>query len=158
LAPFKSDESTVNAYKETLVGGDARSGARYFYRNETGQCVRCHSMEEGTGSNVGPVLADIGSKLSREQLLEALVDPSARLSPGFGNVMLTLDDGAKISGILLEERKDELLLNAGEPEPLHIALSRVKSRENLPSGMPPMGSIMSKREIRDVIEFLANQK
>ena len=158
LAPFKSDESTVDAFKETLVGGDARSGARYFYRNETGQCVRCHSMEEGTGSNVGPVLADIGSKLTREQILEALVDPSARLSPGFGNVMLTLDDGAKISGILLEERKDELLLNAGEPEPLHIALSRVKSRENLPSGMPPMGSIMSKREIRDVIEFLANQK
>ncbi len=158
LAPFKSDESSIEAYKETLVGGDARSGARYFYRNETGQCVRCHSMEEGTGSNVGPVLADIGSKLTREQLLEALIDPSARLSPGFGNVMLTLDDGAKISGILLEERKDELLLNAGEPEPLHIALSRVKNRENLPSGMPPMGTIMSKREIRDVIEFLANQK
>ncbi len=158
LAPFKSDESSIEAYKETLVGGDARSGARYFYRNETGQCVRCHSMEEGTGSNVGPVLADIGSKLTREQLLEALIDPSARLSPGFGNVMLTLDDGAKISGILLEERKDELLLNAGEPEPLHIALSRVKSRENLPSGMPPMGTIMSKREIRDVIEFLANQQ
>ena len=158
LEPLKSNDNSMEAFKETLVGGDARSGARYFYRNETGQCVRCHSMEEGTGSNVGPVLADIGSKLTREQLLEALIYPSARLSPGFGNVMLTLDDGAKISGILLEERKDELLLNAGEPEPLHIALSRVKSRENLPSGMPPMGTIMSKREIRDVIEFLANQK
>ncbi|MEQ8336220.1 MAG: heme-binding protein [Cyclobacteriaceae bacterium] len=158
LEPLKSNENSLEAYKETLVGGDARSGARYFYRNETGQCVRCHSMEEGTGSNVGPLLADIGSKLTREQLLEALIDPSARLSPGFGNVMLTLDDGSKISGILLEERKNELLLNAGEPEPLHIALSRIKNRENLPSGMPPMGSIMSKREIRDVIEFLANQK
>ncbi|MBV6642505.1 MAG: HEAT repeat domain-containing protein [Cyclobacteriaceae bacterium] len=158
LEPLKSDENTLEAYKETLVGGNARSGARYFYRNETGQCVRCHSMEEGTGSNVGPLLSDIGSKLTREQLLEALIDPSARLSPGFGNVMLTLDDGSKISGILLEERKDELLLNAGEPEPLHIALSRVKNRENLPSGMPPMGTVMSKREIRDVIEFLANQK
>ena len=158
LEPLKSDENSLEAYKETLVGGNARSGARYFYRNETGQCVRCHSMEEGTGSNVGPLLSDIGSKLTREQLLEALIDPSARLSPGFGNVMLTLDDGSKISGILLEERKDELLLNAGEPEPLHIALSRVKNRENLPSGMPPMGTVMSKREIRDVIEFLANQK
>ncbi len=158
LAPYRSKEKSLDSFKETLVGGDARSGGRYFYRNSTGQCIRCHSMEEGTGSNVGPVLADIGSKLTREQLLEALIEPSARLSPGYGNVILTLNDGEKITGMLLEERKDELLLKANEPEPLHIDLSRIKNRENLPSGMPPMGSIMSKREIRDVIEFLASQK
>ncbi len=158
LAPFKSDENSVEGYKETLLGGDARSGARYFYRNETGQCVRCHSMEEGSGSNVGPVLTDIGSKLTREQILEALIEPGARLAPGFGNVMLTLDDGQKVSGILAEERDDKLILRTAEAEPLDIPLSRIKKRENLPSGMPPMGSIMSKREIRDVIEFLANQK
>lgn len=158
LEPLKSNENSLEAYKETLVGGDARSGARYFYRNETGQCVRCHSMEEGTGSNVGPVLADIGSKLTREQILEALIDPSARLSPGFGNVILTLDDGQKVSGILEKETKEKLVLRTAEAEPLDIPLGRIKQRENLPSGMPPMGSIMSKREIRDVIEFLANQK
>ncbi len=157
LEPFRSDENSVEGFRETLVGGNARSGARYFYRNETGQCVRCHSMQEGTGSNVGPVLSDIGTKLSREQILEAMIEPSARLAPGYGNVMLTLDNGSRVSGILIEETKERLVLRTAEAEPLDIPLSRIKNRENLPSGMPPMGSIMSKREIRDVIEFLANQ-
>jgi mono/diheme cytochrome c family protein len=41
---------------------------------------------------------------------------------------------------------------------IKIAISRIKSRENSPSGMPPMGSLLSKREIRDVVEYLSSLK
>ncbi|XOV95220.1 MAG: HEAT repeat domain-containing protein [Bacteroidota bacterium] len=158
LEPFRSTENSAEGFQETLVGGNARSGARIFYRNESAQCVRCHSMQEGTGSTVGPVLSDVGSKLTREQILEALIEPSARLSPGYGNVMLTLKDGTKVSGVLTEETSERIVLRTAEAEPLDIPISRIEHRENLPSGMPPMGNILSKRDIRDVIEFLASQK
>ena len=157
LAALKSDESTTESFAETLYGGDARAGRRFFMTNSTGQCVRCHAIN-GEGGTVGPSLTEIGSTLRREQLLEALIEPSARLAPGYGSVKLTLKDNQEVTGILLEERADELILKTAEAEPMEIPLSRISKRDNLPSGMPPMKTLLSRREIRDVIEFLANLK
>ena len=58
----------------------------------------------------------------------------------------------------MEEDLNEIQLKTNDAEPLRIAVSRIKSRENLPSGMPPLGSLMSKREIRDVVEYLSSLK
>jgi hypothetical protein len=41
---------------------------------------------------------------------------------------------------------------------MEIAVSRIKKRENMPSAMPPMGTLLSKRELRDLVEFLSNLK
>ena len=148
---------TVEAFKETLYGGDNGKGWDYFANNSTGQCIRCHNMG-GSGGDVGPELTNIGAILTREQILEAMIEPSARLSPGYGTVSLTLKDGQKITGTLLEENDEELILQTSEAEPLEIAISRIDKRINNPSSMPPMGTLMSKSEIRDMVEFLANRK
>ena len=157
LGTLKAHGDGLAAYTETLNGGDRRAGYQYFNTNSAGQCVRCHALG-GAGGAVGPALDNIGNILSREQLLEALINPSARLSPGYGMVTVTLKDGQTVTGILEEETEDELILKTSDAEPMEIALSRIDKRQNMASGMPPMGTIMSKREIRDVIEFLANLK
>ena len=100
------------AYADALVGGDPRAGQRVVFQHPAAQCTRCHTIGgQAAGANVGPPLRGIGATLSREQILEALVTPSARISPGFGV-------------------------------------------EGAASAMPPMGGILTKREIRDVVEFL----
>lgn len=157
LAPFRSTGMTVADYQDALFGGDRQAGRRYFMTNSTGQCVRCHAIG-GQGGEVGPPLTNIGNVLTRDQLLQALIEPSARLSPGYGTVMLTLADGQTVSGILMQESDQELVLKTTEAEPLKVAVSRIKKRENMPSSMPPMGYLLSKREIRDVVEFLSNLK
>ncbi|MDH5379549.1 MAG: c-type cytochrome, partial [Cyclobacteriaceae bacterium] len=120
-------------------------------------CVRCHAIG-GEGGEVGPDLSKIGETLSRKQILEAMIDPSARLAPGYGTVTLTLSDGQTVTGVLIEETEEELTLRTNEAEPLEIPVSRITKRQNMPSGMPPMNSIMSKMEIRNMVEFLAGQK
>lgn len=157
LNALKTNESPLDAFRETLFGGDRQSGWLYFRTNSTGQCVRCHAVN-GDGGTVGPSFDTIGNILTREQLLQALIEPSARLSPGYGTVSLTLTDGQNVVGILMEEHPDELILKTSEAEPMEIPLARISKRTNLPSSMPAMGTMMSKREIRDVIEFLANLK
>ncbi|MBC7890849.1 MAG: HEAT repeat domain-containing protein, partial [Sphingobacteriaceae bacterium] len=157
LAPLRSTGTTTADYREALFGGNRQAGRQYFMTNSTGQCVRCHAIG-GQGGEVGPSLTNIGDVLSREKLLEALIEPSARLSPGFGTVTLTLKDGQTVTGILSQETDQELVLKTTEAEPLKVPVARIAKRENLPSSMPPMGYIMSKREIRDVVEFLANLK
>lgn len=144
-------------YAGTLEGGNQWEGRGYFYYNSAAQCIRCHSIK-GDGGKVGPSLTEIGKTLSRQQILESIVDPSARLSPGFGTVKITLTDGNEVTGILMEENGKQLILKTSDAEPLEVELSRISKRQNFPSGMPAMGSVMSKKEIRDMVEFLANLK
>lgn len=157
IAPLRKQGATAADYQDALFGGNAQLGRRYFMTSSAAECVRCHSIG-GQGGEVGPNLSNIGNVLTREQILQALVEPSARLSPGFGMVMLTLKDGTSAAGILAQENEHELVLKTSEAEPLKIAVSRIAKRENVPSSMPPMGNIMSKREIRDVVEFLSGLK
>lgn len=157
LDGIKETGNSIDAYRETLVGGNYQAGRRVFDRNPTAQCTRCHAIG-GAGGNVGPQLENIGNILSREQILESLIEPSKRLAPGYGSVSLVLKDGQKVNGILEEETEEELTLRTSEAEPLEIPVSRIEKRENMPSAMPAMGRLISKRELRDLIEYLASLK
>ncbi|MCC6279887.1 MAG: HEAT repeat domain-containing protein [Saprospiraceae bacterium] len=153
LAAIQPDNSMIDTYAEALYGGNIEAGRDIFYYNSTAQCMRCHTI--GTdGGTVGPQLAHIGSVLNREQILQALVEPGARLAPGYGSVALTLKDGQQVYGILSQETDESLTITTSDAEPLHIAVARIAKRENLPSSMPPMGETLSKREIRDLVAFL----
>lgn len=153
----KSKGNDMDAYKGTLEGGNRWAGYQYFNNNAAGQCVRCHTVG-GQGGTVGPPLDNIGNILSREQILESLIDPSARLAPGYGTVTITFEDGHIVTGILEKETEDQLVLRTSDAEPLIIAKSRIAQRQNMASGMFPMKGIMSKREIRDMVEFLATMQ
>ncbi len=154
---LKGKGHSVDSYKETLYGGSWWPGYAVFTSNPTAQCVRCHAVA-GAGGQVGPPLDNIGNILSREQLLESLIEPSARLAPGYGTVSLTLKDGQQVTGVLEEETEEALILRTSDAEPMEIAPSRIKKRENSPSAMPAMGRLISKRELRDLIHYLASLK
>lgn len=147
----------VVAYADALRGGDARRGQRVIFQGPAAQCTRCHNFGAGPGANVGPPLRTIASRLEREQLLEALVDPSARIAPGFGPVQLTLKNGKRTFGTLLEETDASVTVDAGSGA-TRILKAEIANRVNGPSAMPAMGSILTRREIRDVVEYLSTLK
>jgi len=121
------------------------------------QCTKCHNFGTGPGANVGPPLREVGSRLTREQLLESLLDPSARIAPGFGAVQVTLKNGRRVFGTLREETNAYIVVDAGTA-PSRIVKTDIARRTNGPSAMPPMGSVLTRREIRDVIEYLSSLK
>lgn len=157
LAVLKSGTESVDAYQETLYGGNWWGGRTVFNNNPAAQCVRCHAVG-GAGGLVGPPLDNIGNILTREQLLESLIEPSARLAPGYGTITVTLKDGQTATGILEKETKQELILRTSDAEPLKIIKSRIQNRENSISAMPAAGKLISKRELRDLIEYLSRLK
>jgi putative heme-binding domain-containing protein len=150
----------VDQYAEAAYGGNRRDGLRIFNQHATAQCTRCHNLQAGEHElvSVGPDLRNIGNILTRQQLLEAVIDPSARISPGYGVVMLTLTDNEVLTGTLLEEKENELVIKASNPEPIRVQTNRISKRENLPSSMPPVTSFLSMKDIRNLVEFLANLK
>ncbi|AHM62746.1 heme-binding protein [Flammeovirgaceae bacterium 311] len=149
--------SSTAAFKGALWGGDARQGRRIFMEHQTAQCMRCHSYDD-FGGNAGPRLNGVAAKLSREQLLEALVDPSARIAPGFGVVTLDLKDGKRVSGIVQKETSMDLVLKVGNQPDTTIRKAEIVKQVNATSSMPNMGYLLNKREIRDLVSFLATLK
>jgi putative heme-binding domain-containing protein len=157
LDALKVKGTLTDEFKEALYGGSVVDGRNIFNYNSTVQCVRCHIVG-GEGTTVGPNLKGVASRLTREQILQALIEPSARIAPGYGTTNFVLTDGQEVSGSIISETAEMVQVKTNEAEPLRLPVTRIKSRENLPSGMPPMGSLMSKREIRDVVEYLSSLK
>ena len=112
ISNSQSPDALLAAYMGSLYGGDAERGGYILYANENAQCLRCHSYDD-VGGTAGPRLNGVGSRLTREQILEALVNPSARLAPGFGVVTLELKDGKSVSGILEKEDNASLTIKSG---------------------------------------------
>lgn len=152
-----SADSLQASYQDALFGGDPTRGENIVFRHQVAQCMKCHSYDD-YGGNAGPRLNGIGGKLSREQILEALIDPGKRLSPGFGVVSLDLKEGKTISGILQEENDISVALKVGNKPDTVIHKADIVKRINAPSSMPDMKSYLSKREIRDLVSFLSTLK
>jgi len=150
----KPADDVLAQYRETLYGGNVQRGRRIFYRNNAAQCIRCHQIN-GLGGEVGPDLTHIGSTLSREELLASLVMPSARLAPGYGTVMLTLKDNSTLVGTVAGEQSGQVTLRLANGEAREVLLVEVSNRQDAPSAMPGMQSLLSKAEIRDLVAFLS---
>ncbi|MEY4902555.1 MAG: hypothetical protein RLZZ292_370 [Bacteroidota bacterium] len=157
LAAIKPPSSLLDQFAEALFGGNQDAGHDLFFYNSTAQCIRCHAIN-GYGGNVGPDLGNIGKTLTKPQLLQALIEPSTRIAPGFGSVALKLNDGQDITGILMKETSTELTIKTTDAEPLIVPIARIKKRDNFPSSMPAMNTSLSKRELRDIVAFLGELK
>ena len=143
--------------RETLFGGDQDQGKRIFLRDNSAQCIRCHKLGE-YGGEVGPDLSNIASVLGREELLAAMIDPSARLAPGYGTISLVMDDGAKIVGVLQGESADSLMVRTADGMSSRLSQQRITSKDYIPSSMPSMEGVLNKQEIRDLVAFLVTLK
>ncbi|MFC4874007.1 HEAT repeat domain-containing protein [Negadavirga shengliensis] len=149
-----SPDELLASYSGSLYGGDVRKGRSIFFQHQTGQCIRCHAYND-IGGNAGPRLNGIANELSREELLEALIDPGKRLAPGFGTVTLKLDNDRTVSGVMTAENNTSISLKMGSQPDTVVKKEHVAQRDNAPSSMPDMKNLLTRREIRDLVSFLA---
>lgn len=152
-----SPDDLKASYAGSLLGGDADKGRGIFFYNQNAQCMRCHSYDD-RGGDAGPRLNGVASRITRPQILEALISPSARIAPGFGISSITLKDGKKLMGVVQSENQKSLVLKIGGEPNKTILKSDIEKRTDSPSSMPDMTKMLSKREIRDVVSFLATLK
>jgi quinoprotein glucose dehydrogenase len=146
-------DDALAAFSETLAGGDPAIGRQLFLGHAVAECARCHAPDAG-GGPAGPDLTRIGAVLDRRELLRSLVDPAARISPGYGSVRLRLNDGRELAGLVVGKSADTVVLQRAGGESLSVAHADVVER-SAASPMPPMGEVLTASEIRDLIAYLA---
>ncbi len=157
-AARKADDPLAR-WRECIEGGDSKAGKQIFSEKAEAACMRCHKVK-GEGGDVGPDLAEVGKKMGREYVLQSIVDPNAVIAKGYDNIMVTLKNGDIIAGLLSNETGDEIALkNPADAKLQRVKKADVKERMSLPSAMPPgMGEILTKRELRDVVQYLSALK
>ncbi|MCS6865078.1 MAG: PQQ-dependent sugar dehydrogenase [Gemmataceae bacterium] len=147
-------------YSETLEGGDTQRGRTIFLNNTAVYCQRCHQLD-GQGGQVGPPLNGIAAdpQKDRRYLLESIVLPSAKIARGYDTVILLLADESTVSGIIQSEDAQRIKLITPENKEVVVAVSDVVRRRTGPSAMPEdLHKKLSRRELRDLVEFLASLK
>jgi quinoprotein glucose dehydrogenase len=150
----------LGKYAFALKGGNRIEGEKVFKEHAVAQCFRCHKIK-GVGGDAGPDLTQVGKRADRNYILESIVDPNAKIAHGFDAVICTMTSGDIKAGLLKRETSKALILQPpipGAPEEPVIKVD-IKKREAAPSGMPPgLGDLLTYRELRDVVEFVANLK
>jgi quinoprotein glucose dehydrogenase len=149
-------------YRECMTGGNAANGRVIFRERADVSCMRCHTAQ-GEGGIVGPRLDGIGAKQNREYLLESIVNPNAKIAQGFESLIVQTKQGKFRVGVLKEENDKQLVLmnpdKDAETPIIIIPKEDIKSRDRGPSAMPEgMARTLSKRDLRDLVEFLASLK
>jgi quinoprotein glucose dehydrogenase len=150
----------LDRFSFALAGGNRENGEKLFKEHAVAQCLRCHKLN-GSGGDAGPDLTKVAAQKDRRYLLESIVNPNGQIADGFQNVMFTMNNGDIKAGIVKAETTDALTIQMPAPgaAPETIKKADIKSRENAPSGMPPgLGELLSKRDLRDIVEFVAGLK
>ena len=157
-AALNASDDPLAPYRVALAGGDKTRGERIFRNQPTLACIRCHRAG-GDGGDAGPNLAGTGAKYTREHLLESIVKPNAKIAPGFDTIVVTLKNGSAAAGIVASETADLLTLRNTENKLVEVRKSDIVKREGAPSGMPEIyGPILTKTQLRDLVEYMASLK
>jgi len=138
--------------------GDAARGATIAALPQTA-CLACHLIGD-QGVDFGPALTEIGNKLSREALIESILDPAASISHGYKAWQLTLESGDSRAGFIISETEKELMLKEPSGIVVRLDVAEIKARTEIPGSMMPAGlqHTMTPAEFIDLIEYLASLK
>src|SRR5205814_4500905 len=118
--------------------GDPVKGAAVFRRDTTTACIKCDQIN-GEGIDFGPNLSEIGTKLGKDALYEAILDPSAGISFGFEAWQIALKDGNEAYGLIVSETADELTFKIAGGIVTRYPKGEIKSRAQQKLSIMPSG-------------------
>ena len=146
------------SYAPLMEGGDRRAGERIFQEKVEVSCARCHRVT-GVGGNVGPALDSVGKRLGRSEILESILRPNSKIAVGFEQAFITLKDGTTHSGTVRNESDIELTIENLDDGVTRVAKADIMKRERGLSPMPEgLEALLSRRELRDLLEYLSALK
>lgn len=138
-----------------LHGGDKARGKSLFHDPGVSQCTRCHRFDNRAA--IGPNLRRIGKQRSEAEFLRAMLDPSADITPGFAMVNIETKDGVDHLGALMKRTAEAVTLKI-DGKNQTFKTSDIKDQTKPMSVMLPMATVLTKREIRDLISYLMSLK
>lgn len=136
----------------SLRGNDAR-GKLVF--NTVGTCSKCHKVG-GQGKEVGPDLSEIGSKLSREDMYVAILNPNAAVSHNYETYSVLDADGQAFTGLLINRNEAGVTIRNSEGVDSTIAIEDIEELIQQPTSLMPadLQKMMSLENLVDLVDYM----
>jgi len=133
---------------------DAQRGLAVYQKN----CSACHRVGN-EGKKIGPELDGVGLR-GPERLIEDLLDPSRNVDQAFRATLLTTVDGRVVSGLVLREEGNVLILADAEGKEVRVPMDEIDERETSPlSPMPAnVAELVSPDDFNHLLAFLLEQR
>jgi putative heme-binding domain-containing protein len=140
---------------------DRVSAGRNFERGRQAfadaQCLACHRFGNDGGA-AGPELTAAGSKYDRRSLLESILEPSKVINEQYQQHTVTLRNGDSLSGRLLRDTSDEVILETDAVSGTRERFAREDVERVMPAALSSMPSgltdILSREELLDLLAYL----
>jgi putative heme-binding domain-containing protein len=156
LAGGMSDYQHHIAYDSLApMPGNAENGKAIFNRI----CVACHRVN-GVGVDYGPDLTHVAGRLIKQDIIESVIDPSAKVAPKYITTVVETKDDEDISGYIAGETPEVLTLRIAGGKNFDIPKSSIKTRESIKMSSMPEGLAagMSSTEFLDLMSYLFSLK
>jgi len=135
--------------------GDAERGRKLFADTKGLACVKCHAVGS-QGGQVGPDLAGIGLRYSREDLMTSILEPSKVIAQGYETIVLETKKGQTLTGVFKGDSGDAVNLTDNEGKAHRILKKDIEERifsqvSTMPNGL---SDGMTLQDFADIIAFL----
>lgn len=129
--------------------GDAVRGREVFQRRS---CDRCHEVS----GHLGPQLTGAASRMSREDLFTAILDPDLEVSPTFQTTLVATPSGQVYHGLVVYESPEGVLLQTGPDTTVRITGVDQTSMRKTTRSLMPSGLLdpLSDGELNDLHAYL----
>jgi putative heme-binding domain-containing protein len=137
------------------LDGNAQRGLQWFYESAASQCRQCHRIG-GLGKDIGPSLAGINRRRTREEVLRGILDPSEKIEPEWLSHTLLTVDGDLVAGRILREDADVVVVQQADGTQATIRAADIEFKKPNDQSLMPAGllSAMTPQEVADLLEFL----
>ncbi|MFP6703012.1 MAG: PQQ-dependent sugar dehydrogenase [Planctomycetaceae bacterium] len=120
-----------------LMGGDAGRG-KVVFESKQAACAKCHVLS-GKEKKAGPKLGTIGDKFTRDQLIQSVLEPSARIHPDHATTTVVTTAGKTINGVLQSRTGKEIQLLDGEGKLVRIPIGMIELEKPSKTSLMPSG-------------------
>lgn len=144
----------AGAFADSLAGGDPAAGREIVFNHLEAGCIRCHSAGDEVAATIGPNLKGVGARLPPEKLLQSLLEPAAVVAPGYGLAVISLKSGESVAGYWLGDDASGVRLRLPEGGERVVPDSSIAAKGAPITSMPPMGGLLTPRQVRDVVAYL----
>ena len=135
--------------------GDPSRGRSLFADPRGLGCNKCHRVD-GAGGEGGPDLSRVATNYSRAELIESVLFPSKKVADGFRTTSLALADGQVLSGLVVADSGERLVLIDGKGEKHDVRKSDVEQKTQSDKSPMPDGlqAGLTLQEFADLIAYL----
>jgi putative heme-binding domain-containing protein len=136
--------------------GDAERGRRLFGADALG-CVKCHAMLPNQKGGGAPSLAGASKRFTVSHLVESVLAPGKQVAPVFGTTTIITADGQSLSGLVVEESDDRVVLLLPTAARQEVAKSGIEVRKLQNASPMPSGLVKTPAELGDLLAYLLGE-